>query len=280
MPRGRSPRPSAAHRQGAPGDRRRVGRSRASGAAARSRRRADRSARGCAARPGRRSAAPSRRGRESRAPAVRRSSISSRAQATASATSRATAGAVPAGEQVERLDAVAAAVGSPAGRGGRGACRRRGPARSWRAAGRCRSRPNGPATRRVADAVEMQQQPADRIGGAPAVVEQRRPVGVAGHGHVLDEGVEQGVEQLDRQAMTGDRRGQRREHLRPGATAAVPLPTRPARRGRRRGRRAARPGRRRPRRRCRRQCGRSGRSPRSPGAGLPEQSSDATGKFS
>src|SRR4051812_21341438 len=47
----------------------------------------------------------------------------------------------------------------------------------------------------------MQEQAADRVGGAPAVIEQLGIVGIALLGHVLREGVEQVAEQLQRKAM-------------------------------------------------------------------------------
>ena len=50
----------------------------------------------------------------------------------------------------------------------------------------------------------MQQQAADRIGRAAAVLEQLGEVGVVLLGHVLREGVEQIVEQGERQAVRGD----------------------------------------------------------------------------
>ena len=45
----------------------------------------------------------------------------------------------------------------------------------------------------AADAVEMEQQAADRVRRAPAVIEQQRAVGVARDRDVLDEGIEQRV---------------------------------------------------------------------------------------
>ena len=60
-----------------------------------------------------------------------------------------------------------------------------------RAAARCRSRPIAQAPCASVDAVEVQQQPADRVGRATAVVEQLGAVGVARLVHVLHEGVEQ-----------------------------------------------------------------------------------------
>ena len=51
---------------------------------------------------------------------------------------------------------------------------------------------------------EMQQQPPDRIGRAPAIVEQFSEVGIARLDHILREGVEQVAQQLDRQAPFGN----------------------------------------------------------------------------
>src|SRR2546426_5627305 len=50
----------------------------------------------------------------------------------------------------------------------------------------------------------MQQQAADRIGGAPAIVEQLGEIGVAVLRDVLSECVEQVLEQLDRKSVPPD----------------------------------------------------------------------------
>ena len=68
---------------------------------------------------------------------------------------------------------------------------------------------------RVADPVQVQQQPSHRIGRARAIVQQLRAVGIAGVAHILLEGVEQGMQPLRRQVMLADRLRQRREHCRP-----------------------------------------------------------------
>src|SRR2546422_997356 len=58
---------------------------------------------------------------------------------------------------------------------------------------------------RIARALEkMQQQAADRIGGAPAIVEQLGEIGVALLHDVLSERIEQGLEQLDRKSVPPD----------------------------------------------------------------------------
>ena len=197
----------------------------------------------------------------------RAESISSRAQATSSATRRGDAGHCRA--------ARAASSASTPWRGSRRAAGRGGRARVdaevlpevgelQRAADRV-----GPRQRAgVVDAVEVQQQPADRIGRAPAVVEQLGAVGVACLGDVLRERVEQVVRAASRAA--GARRMPRRSGPNTsGQRAAGPAGGRPrvecGAEGRQVGE-AARSGVRRLRRRCRRRCGRSGRSPRSPDA--------------
>ncbi len=53
-------------------------------------------------------------------------------------------------------------------------------------------------------AVEVQQQAADRIGRAAAIIHDFAEIGVAGLGHVLAEGVEQVIEGLQRQLMLAD----------------------------------------------------------------------------
>ena len=125
---------------------------------------------------------------------------------------------------------------------------------------------------RVVDAVEMQQQPADRVGRAAAVVEQFGAVGIAGAVARLLDVLHEGGEQVGQQRL-GQREvahgvRERAEHLGPA----------------RRGRCAARGGRevgakgaagrleplgrrrRRLRRRCRRRCARRRRSRRSAAA--------------
>ncbi len=67
----------------------------------------------------------------------------------------------------------------------------------------------------VAHAVQVQQQPPDRIGRALAVAQQLGAVGVAALVQVLLEGVEQGLEQRQRQVMAAEDRRQRPEHRRP-----------------------------------------------------------------
>ena len=62
------------------------------------------------------------------------------------------------------------------------------------------------------DAVEGQQQAADRIGRAAAVVHQFREGCIAFLHHVLAEGVEQVAEQLQRQPVLGDGRPQALEN--------------------------------------------------------------------
>ena len=80
---------------------------------------------------------------------------------------------------------------APARRAGRATCRRRGPARSWPAAAPCRSHPTAAGPVRCLHAVEVKQQPPDRIGGAAAIVEQLRAVLVAVLHDVLLERAEQ-----------------------------------------------------------------------------------------
>ena len=67
----------------------------------------------------------------------------------------------------------------------------------------------------VADFVKVEQEPADRVGRAATVVEQRRAIGVADRRHVLREGVEQIAEQADRETMPFDRQREWREHVGP-----------------------------------------------------------------
>jgi hypothetical protein len=120
--------------------------------------------------------------------------------------------------------------------------------------------------RRVADAVQVQQQPPDRVGRAAAVVQQLRAVGVARVAHVLLEGVEQGMQPALAaaharewpSASAGNTAGQR------GLGGGRPAPL-AGRRGRPQvGQRCA--GAHRLRRPGRRPCGQSGRSPPRPGA--------------
>jgi hypothetical protein len=59
---------------------------------------------------------------------------------------------------------------------------------------------------------QMQQQAAHRVGGASAVVQQLGEIGIAFLPDVLDEGVEQVAEQLQRQAIVGNDRPQAQEH--------------------------------------------------------------------
>ena len=54
----------------------------------------------------------------------------------------------------------------------------------------------------VVDAVQVQQQPAHRVGRAAAVVQQGGAVGVVGVAHVLLKRVEQGLQQGQRQGVT------------------------------------------------------------------------------
>ena len=86
-----------------------------------------------------------------------------------------------------------------AGRCGRGRSRPSGPARSWSAAARCRSRPTSASSCALVVARDPQHQPADRIGRAAAVVEHVVPRRVAGHVDVLPERAQQILEQRDRQ---------------------------------------------------------------------------------
>jgi hypothetical protein len=70
----------------------------------------------------------------------------------------------------------------------------------------------------------VQQQAADRIGRARAIVGQLGEIGIARLGHVLAERREQVVERRERQAMRRHRLGERGEH-RPvdGVTARQPV---------------------------------------------------------
>ncbi len=61
---------------------------------------------------------------------------------------------------------------------------------------------------------QMQHQTADRVGRAPAVIEQFRVVGVAFLDDILREGIEQIAEKLKRQCVPVDDVGQRDEQRR------------------------------------------------------------------
>ena len=75
--------------------------------------------------------------------------------------------------------------------------------------------------RRIAHAVEVQQQAPHRVSGAAAVVQQLRLVRVAGlpgrHVDVLDKGVQQGVQQVQREVVAHQDRVQRGENPGPFA---------------------------------------------------------------
>ena len=121
--------------------------------------------------------------------------------------------------------------------------------------------------RGVVDAVEVQQQAADRVGRAAAVVEQLGAVGVARACARPARRRRAGRRAALGSAMRAMRAAERLEDLaasaRDGAGRADDR--RAGRRGRRPGRRGARSAPRRLRRRCRRPCAQSGRSPRSAG---------------
>ena len=61
---------------------------------------------------------------------------------------------------------------------------------------------------RLGAAEQVQHQPADGVGRAPAIVEQFRVIGIAFLDHVLREGVEQVAKELDGQGMGGNHLGQ------------------------------------------------------------------------
>ncbi len=56
--------------------------------------------------------------------------------------------------------------------------------------------------------IQVQQEPAHRIGRAPAVIHDFAEIGVTALGHVLGERRKQVAEQADRQPMRGDHRRQ------------------------------------------------------------------------
>ena len=132
----------------------------------------------------------------------------------------------------------------------------------------------------VADAVQVQQQAADRVGRAPAVVEHLGPIRVARLHDVLAEGVEQ-VESSG--TADGGGRSSPPAARRPPASAATLRGPRRQTAGRRR-RPATRSGvpLRSPtlRRPGRRRCARRHRSRAPPAQSAGGHSHDATGKFS
>ncbi len=67
---------------------------------------------------------------------------------------------------------------------------------------------------RLGAAEQVQDQAADRVGRAAAVVEQFRVVGVAFLDDILREGVEQVAEELDRQGVFANHFGERDEKWR------------------------------------------------------------------
>ena len=189
---------------------------------------------------------PAGAARHARAPAARLG-ISARAQSHRSRTSARSARRCRAGAAA-RPGRRRGARSRPAA--GRARPRGRSTLRSCQKLISCSARADrvGLAQRRgVADAVQVQQQPADRVGRAAAVVEQLGAVGVARVAHVLLEGVEQVVQQRERQRVLAAIAAAQRHRTRCGqraATAAEPAasasrsaryaPSRPAR-SRRRG---------------------------------------------
>ncbi len=75
--------------------------------------------------------------------------------------------------------------------------------------------------RGVVEAMKVQQQAADRVGRAAAVVQQGGAVRVTGMAGVLLEGVQQRGEQGHGQAVARDHRGERIEHAAPAAGAGA-----------------------------------------------------------
>ncbi len=76
--------------------------------------------------------------------------------------------------------------------------------------------------RGVADAVQMQQQAADRVRRASAVVEQLGTIGVPCLDGVLREGIEEIGEQRCRESVLGKRARERSEHLGPARRRRLP----------------------------------------------------------
>ncbi len=161
-----------------------------------------------------------------------------------------------------------------AGRCGRGRCRSWRPARSSSAAARCRRRPTSVDPRIVVPG-DAQDEPADRIGRAAAIVDQVVPGGVARRRDVLAERAEQILEQRHRQRHVANRRAEREKDLacvrrlagRRGRTGAIAHRTACSRADQPSSRRQPFRGRSvRPRRRSRRRRGRTHRPRRCAGA--------------